>query len=48
MAAAFLREVGALLRNNNAVEVAKRLHLSSTDSSKKQYVDTLPNKPYQA
>mmetsp|Transcript_34614 Transcript_34614/g.81117 ORF Transcript_34614/g.81117 Transcript_34614/m.81117 type:complete len:407 (+) Transcript_34614:15-1235(+) len=46
--AAFLREIAALIRNSNAQAIAQRLQLSSTDSPKRQYVDSLSSKSYQA
>ena len=45
--ASFLKEIAALMRNNNAVEVGKRLTITSNDSSKKTFVDSLASKPYQ-
>ena len=45
--AVFLKEIAAMLRNKNATEVAKRLQISSADSSKKQYVDSVAKKNYQ-
>mmetsp|Transcript_36003 Transcript_36003/g.88595 ORF Transcript_36003/g.88595 Transcript_36003/m.88595 type:complete len:404 (+) Transcript_36003:126-1337(+) len=44
----FVKEVAALVRNSNAPAIAERLKLSSSDSSKRIYVDALKTKTYQA
>ena len=38
--ATFLREMAALVRQNNADALAQRLALSSSDTSKRQFVDS--------
>jgi hypothetical protein len=46
--AAFPKEISALIRSTNAAAIATRLQLSSSDSSKRQFVDSLVSKQYQA
>eukprot|EP00290_Baffinella_frigidus_P012367 CAMPEP_0180162356 /NCGR_PEP_ID=MMETSP0986-20121125/29173_1 /TAXON_ID=697907 /ORGANISM="non described non described, Strain CCMP2293" /LENGTH=404 /DNA_ID=CAMNT_0022112821 /DNA_START=62 /DNA_END=1276 /DNA_ORIENTATION=- len=46
MAATFAKEVAALIRNNNSMQLAQRLAIMSTDTSKKQFLDWLSTRTY--
>mmetsp|Transcript_8543 Transcript_8543/g.20175 ORF Transcript_8543/g.20175 Transcript_8543/m.20175 type:complete len:405 (+) Transcript_8543:142-1356(+) len=48
MAANFARECSALVRQSNAAALAGRLALASSDSPKRQFLDFLAARPYQA